>query len=151
MIKNIISISHLWVASFQGCQNRLRPVETGFYRSWIFWNSDGPKTGPWLWSWSVLIISGLDWSWSGLGLFAVLQLNLQTLLSTTSRNNVSNGSKAGHRCRSIWVTFGFTCGNTCRDPCWKSAHDSIKRPYQRSSLLLLQRIFGTSSFTSLIH
>jgi len=24
--------------------------------------------------------------------------------------------KAGHRCRSIWVTFGFTCGNTCKDP-----------------------------------
>ena len=24
--------------------------------------------------------------------------------------------KAGHRSRSLWVTCGFTCRNTCRDP-----------------------------------
>jgi len=52
------------VGHFQGCKNWLRPVETGFYWSWIFWNGKRPKTGPWLWSESVLIISGLDRLWS---------------------------------------------------------------------------------------
>jgi len=42
----------------------LRLVATGFRRSWIFENDDRPKTRLQLWSWSVLRISGFDWSWS---------------------------------------------------------------------------------------
>jgi len=45
-------------------KNRLRPLRPVFSRSSIFENGDGPKTGPWLRSWSVLRISGLDRSWS---------------------------------------------------------------------------------------
>ena len=57
-----------WPKTYQilRLKNWLRPLRLVFSRSSIFKNGDGPKTGPQLWSRSVLRISGLDRSWSGL-------------------------------------------------------------------------------------
>jgi hypothetical protein len=37
-------------------------------------------------------------------------------LLNVARYTLHDKGKAGHRSRSLWVTCGFTCRNTCRDP-----------------------------------
>ena len=49
-----------------GWKDQLRLLRPVFAWSLIFQDTDGPKTRLQLWSWSVLGISGLDWSWSSL-------------------------------------------------------------------------------------